>query len=102
MKTRLRSVIGAFRTLRGALRPAPGGLWFWAELGERKALEVSRAVEATAHHAETTALDAEAELKAILADSEVTPDELPRLAKVKAQLGKVANDCHEIGEVVRL
>ena len=101
MSPRLSSVLGAFRILRKRShevgRP---GLAVWADAGERAAVAMQAKVRDESHRAEIGALSLEQELKEIIADGQITADEQRRLMMMPARLHRVAEQAHEVSEVV--
>lgn len=97
---KLSRVIGAFRILRRrAVEVDRPGLAMWADAGERAAGEVKAAVRDGAHAAESGALAVESELRAMLADGKISGAELERLQRLPARAHRVAEKCHDVGEV---
>ena len=101
MSIRLSSVLGAFRILRKRAhevgRPA---LTVWADAGERAAAAVQAKVRDESHRAEVGALSLADELKQLLADDQISADEMKRLRLMPARLHRVAEQAHDVSEVV--
>lgn len=97
----LRHVIGAFRVIRRRSHEVgQSGLATWSDAGESAALAVSTTVRDTAHRGELRALSLAEEIKAMVADGEITAVEMGRLRLVSDSARRIADDCHALGEVV--
>ncbi len=96
----MRSVRGAFALLRRrAVALRQPGLTVWTEAGDRAAAGVGAAIRDGAHRAEVGAGEVERTLAAVLADGKISPGEIKQLFAVKRQVGRVAAECHDLGEV---
>ena len=97
----LRRVLGSFRLLRRrTAEVGQPGLQIWADCGTRAALDVQTSVRAGAHRAEVGALAVEGALRDVLSDGRVTPSEIARLKRLLPQTHRLAEGCHDLGEVV--
>lgn len=101
-KARLAHVLGAFLLLgRRARELGRPGLATWTEAGERAAVAIRDEVRDGAHAAEVGALSLAEELRAMIADGEIDADELGRLRLAPERALRIADTCHELGEIAR-
>lgn len=97
----MRRVFGALQILdRRAHEVGHPGLGIWTDTGKRAAGELQIKIRDGAHRAEIGALGIEGELRDVLADGKVTPAELRRLKTLSPRARRVAEECHDVGEVV--
>lgn len=101
MDKAMKSIFGAFRMLRRrANELGQPGLSIWTDAGERAAGEVGAAVRDLSHRAETRSISLADEIRGMVADGSIDAAELKRLRVAPDRLRQVADDCHDIGEVV--
>ncbi len=96
-----RRILGAFRTVRArSVEVGQPGLSLWTNVGESAAVQLATCVRDGAHRAETRALAIAERIDGIVADGEVTVAEVAELKRLKGSASRVAEECHDLGEVV--
>jgi hypothetical protein len=100
MKPTFRAIFGSFRLLRArAEAERVPSLAVWTDTGEQATAAVQARVRDGAHKAEIAARSIAATVAEITADGVVTGEELRRLQNVPTRANRVAEICHDVGEV---
>ena len=95
-----RQILGAFRILRRRTAAVGHpGLGMWADAGEQAAARAGAVVRDGAHRAETRARLIQQQIAAIVSDGKVTPAEVAELRRIMGVADRVAEECHDLGEV---
>lgn len=101
MKAAWKQIRGAFRILRRrSIEVGQPGLRIWSDAGERATEQLGNALRDTAHRAECSVVIMRTDLLEMLADGKIDATEFRRLVKMPRVMSKVADDCHDLGEVV--